>query len=144
MIFLLALGWLWAAPFSLLGALLALVTLSKPYAIRGPAVVCRMGPVMRWAFKTFAPRFNVAAVTWSCVIFTWHDLKDRDTLTGYDADRDRLTIRHELVHVRQAMIFGPLFPVLYLGSMLVAWAQGGRAYRDCWFERQAYREELLP
>lgn len=141
MILLSVLGHAWAAPFSLLGALVCLLTGSWPYTTRGPAVVCRAGPVIRWLFKVFAPRFNVAAYTWGAFITTFRDLEDRK-FSSPAMRVDRALVRHELAHVRQAMVFGPLFPFLYLLSMLVAAVQGKRAYADCWFEVAARRAEV--
>lgn len=141
MILLLALGWLWALPVTLLGALIALVTLSMPYTVRAPAVIFRAGPVLRWVFRKFAPNFQPAAMTYGGVMFTWFDLQDQ-ALRNFLRAEHRALVRHEMVHVKQAMIFGPLFPVLYLGSMLVAWVQGKQPYRECWFEAQAYRAEV--
>lgn len=152
---LLLLGWLWALPFSLLGGLVALLTLSKPYTTRGPAVVCRMSPLLLWFFPK---DFHVAAFTWGCFVFTRRELVDRDplhmhviryvsvtepTLVGWSpvAHADKRLVRHELEHVYQAMRWGPLFPFLYLGSMLVAKLQGKRSYADCWFEVQARKAE---
>lgn len=144
---LLVLGHLWAAPFSALGLLLALVTLSRPYTTRGPALVFRMGPVARWAFRTFAPGFNVAAYTWGACIFTRDDLTDRlSRQWGGKEDMrqgDARLVRHELEHVYQAMRWGPLFPFLYLASMAIAAARGQRAYADCYFERQARAAEVV-
>lgn len=135
----LVIGWLHALSFSLLGAVVALLTLSRPYTTRGPAIVFRAGPGLRWVFRTFAPGFNPAAFTWGACIFFWVELRDTEPFSR-EGVVSALIVKHELVHVRQAMVFGPLFPVLYLGSMLVAALQGKRAYRDCFFEAQAYRE----
>ena len=44
---------------------------------------------------------------------------------------------HELVHVRQAERWGPLFLPAYACASLAAWLAGGRAYEDNCFERQA-------
>jgi len=49
--------------------------------------------------------------------------------------------RHELVHVRQYEIWGPLFLPAYLIASLRARLSGGRAYRDNVFEDEAYTRE---
>jgi hypothetical protein len=49
-----------------------------------------------------------------------------------------LTRKHERVHVRQYERWGPLMLPIYLGSSLLCWLQGKRAYRDNIFEREAY------
>lgn len=45
---------------------------------------------------------------------------------------------HERVHVRQAELWGPLFPIAYAIASGVARARGGDAYRDNVFEREAF------
>lgn len=137
MILLNALGWFWAAPFSILGLLIGLLTGSLPYTTRGGAVICRMSKFLLWFFPK---DFHVAAFTWGWVIFTRRDLEDRKP--SMNGATDRRLVRHEMEHVRQAMRWGPLFPLLYLGSMAVAEAQGKRPYADCYFERAARRAEV--
>lgn len=44
---------------------------------------------------------------------------------------------HELVHVRQAERWGPFFLPAYVCASVSAWAEGGRAYIDNVFEREA-------
>ena len=141
MILLYPLGLIWALPFSLLGLFLALVTLSRPYTTRGPALVFRMGPVMRWAFDLVG--FPAAATTWGCCMFTRDFLIDR-LRPIYAAASDKRLVRHELEHVFQAMRWGPLFPFLYLGSMAVSYFQGKSPYRDSYFERKAREAEVRP
>lgn len=48
---------------------------------------------------------------------------------------------HECVHVRQAMRWGPLFPLLYLGSSALCWLRGQQPYWDNRFEREARAAE---
>lgn len=128
----------WFFGFTLLGLLIALLTWSRPYALRFPAVVFRMSPLLKWFFTKAG--FIPAAFTWGCAIFTWHDLQDGP----HDRFRAewRALVRHELEHAKQALRFGLAFPLLYLGSMLVAWIRGDRAYADCYFEKQANRAEV--
>jgi hypothetical protein len=47
---------------------------------------------------------------------------------------DDLTLEHELVHVRQYELWGPLFVPAYLIASLWAGMRGGSAYRDNTFE----------
>jgi hypothetical protein len=49
-------------------------------------------------------------------------------------------ILHELVHFKQARIFGVFLPLAYGVGALWALARGGHPYRDNWFEKNA-REE---
>jgi hypothetical protein len=44
---------------------------------------------------------------------------------------------HELVHVKQAQRWGVIFPLAYLACSVWARLNGGCAYQDNWFERQA-------
>ena len=46
---------------------------------------------------------------------------------------------HELVHVRQYERWGPLFPVLYIGSSLIQKLKGRDPYFANWFEQEARR-----
>ena len=39
-------------------------------------------------------------------------------------------IAHELEHTRQAFVFGPLMPVVYVIASAMALARGGHWYRD--------------
>lgn len=47
---------------------------------------------------------------------------------------DDETFEHELVHVRQYELWGPLFVPIYLIVSLWARTRGGNAYRDNRFE----------
>lgn len=47
---------------------------------------------------------------------------------------------HELVHVSQYELLGPLFLLAYPCSSLLAALRGGCPYRDNYFEIQAYRD----
>ncbi len=48
------------------------------------------------------------------------------------------TREHERVHVRQCERWGPLFLPAYGVASLVAWLRRGHAYRDNFFEREAF------
>lgn len=54
-----------------------------------------------------------------------------------DAAALERTLPHELVHVHQALQWGALFPLAYVLCSVWAWARGGCAYADNYFERQA-------
>jgi hypothetical protein len=47
------------------------------------------------------------------------------------------TLAHELVHVRQALQWGALFPLAYALCSAWQWSQGRCAYTDNYFEIQA-------
>jgi hypothetical protein len=44
---------------------------------------------------------------------------------------------HELEHVRQAQLWGCLFPLAYCACSIWAWLNKGSVYQDNYFERQA-------
>lgn len=139
---LLALGPIvWFFGFSLLAVLIpGLLTGSvRVYAIRGPVLVVRASKMLRkitQAFTGFTPR----CFTWQCVMFTWEDLQD--TKPGPWGAYDRATVRHELTHTKQALLFGLAWPLVYLGASAVAALQGKHWYRANYFELQAKRAEV--
>ena len=52
---------------------------------------------------------------------------------------NRTVIKHELIHVFQNQIFGPLFFPIYGIASLIAWLWPGKHYyRDNFLERWAY------
>lgn len=129
-----ALGALWALPLSL--PMLALALAARPFgarlAVRGPAVVVTCFP--------FGP---TGALALGQVVLSRLDGLDlrvpsyraraarRDGLDRpWRSERVHLG-RHELAHVRQSLVFGPLFPLLYLLC-------GGVSHRNP-FERAADR-----
>jgi hypothetical protein len=57
---------------------------------------------------------------------------------GRDVVLLELTRPHERVHVRQCERWGPFFLPAYGVGCLIAFARGGRMYRDNPFEREAY------
>ena len=110
---------MWASPWSLIGALLGLTFHSRRIyrgilLCEGAAWPRRLG----WRYR---------AITFGHVILC--------------VDRiDEATFRHELVHVRQYELWGPLFVPVYLAASLWARFRGGRAYMDNRFEIAARAE----
>jgi hypothetical protein len=109
-------SYVWAAPLSAAGLLLGAASATRPRrhegallftGVRGPT-----GRMLRWR--------GFAAATLGHVI-----------VAADDAPTARL-LRHELVHVRQAERWGPLFAPLYLAGLL------RYGYRRNPFERAAY------
>lgn len=109
------LGFLWATPLSLVGLLLAKLWGCK-----------RDGPV--WiSDKPFpGPWRGYVGITVGWVIM----LAPR---------HNAMTFEHELVHVKQCLVLGPLMPLAYAVAAVWAWAGGGHWYQDNAFERQARR-----
>lgn len=115
-------GYLWASPLSAAGLLLGAASGTRPRVhegallfagVRGPT-----GSMLRWR--------GFAAATLGHVI-----------VAAADQPTARL-LHHELVHVRQAERWGPLFAPLYLAALL------RYGYRRNPFERAAYDASRSP
>lgn len=122
------LGSIWAFPLTLAGFILARVTGSKYLRTEGGA---RLYVAGAWFQRAFFWRFNIAAFTWGQTIVVAGEFGIR-----WGAQ----TIRHELVHFRQAKRWGILLPFAYGIAALIAWANGGSPYADNYFEVQARKE----
>ncbi len=132
--------WLWALPLTLCGMCLwvgvrleQLIFKSKhakAYVITAqPAtVLIAHSPSLHWLLQhhPFGP---MDAMAIGCCVVA----RDAATLQG--------TLAHELVHVQQALHWGPLFPLAYAACSAWAFATGGCAYADNAFERQAQRAD---
>ena len=120
------LGYIWAAPNSLLGLSLGGIGLSG-----GGNVECHRGclefsgGMVTWLLRRGVR--NISAMTLGHTILGQHP----DALTRA---RD-----HEQVHVRQYERWGPLFLPAYLGWSLVLWLRGEDPYLQNPFEVEAYR-----
>jgi hypothetical protein len=118
--------YLWAAPTTAVGLVAGALTL----ATRGRCQVRRgalefHGGFARWMLE-HTP-ICAAAMTLGHVIIG----RDPGCL---DTCRD-----HEQAHVRQVERWGPFFLPAYFLASGWAWARGGHAYLDNWFERDARR-----
>ena len=82
-----------------------------------------LGPLLRRAI----PGFPIGAITLGHVVL------------GADARCLEESRGHERVHVAQYERWGMLFPILYVGSSVLALLSGGGAYADNAFEREAAR-----
>ena len=122
-----AFGYLWAAPYSVLGLILGVVgLLSGGHAQVRSGIVEFYGRFVTW-FVTHLPggQFVLA--------FTLGHTVLGQTAASLDIARE-----HELVHVRQYSRWGPFMGPAYLLSSLVLWCMGRDPYRDNPFEREAY------
>jgi hypothetical protein len=126
---------LWALPPSLPGLLLcfALRVSGRPQQAymsmyQGLPVFYAYGRTCRNLLGLY-PWIEVDAVTTGYVILA----KDEAAL--------QCCLAHELVHVRQAWRWGPLFPLLYIASSFWAWFRGQDPYVDNVFERAARAAE---
>ncbi len=120
------LGWVWALPVTLAGLLLVAFTDSSIEGVREAALVCRAGD---WFTRNFFKRFGMGACMWGCVLMI---RGDHQLTPG--------TLAHELVHFKQARIFGLFLPVAYGVGALWALARGKSAYRENPMEIWARRE----
>jgi hypothetical protein len=113
-----AFRYLWAAPFSLVGAFLSLF-FDRRYATGGVLVAegARWPRRLGWRYR---------AITLGHVVLCVDAL-------------DPATMEHELVHVRQFERWGPLFLVAYPTASVSAIARGRHHYRDNRFEIEARR-----
>jgi hypothetical protein len=128
--------WLWALPLTLCGLPLWLWMLwrarfyqeNRPPAqwnvAQAAIIFVAYGEPAAWLLKHH-PFGEMEAVAIGCCVF------------ARDAAALERTLPHELVHVRQALQWGVLFPLAY--GLCSAWAlaRGGCAYADNYFERQA-------
>lgn len=107
------LHYLWAAPWSLLGAILSL-SFRRRAIVRG--VLLAEGAAwprrLGWRYR---------AITFGHVVLSVDDL-------------DRGTLDHELAHVAQYERWGPLFVPAYLVASAAAALRGRHHYRDNRFE----------
>jgi hypothetical protein len=110
-------GYIWALPNTLIG--LALMLYYGSYGWRwhdGALWVQHKRIIPKWA----------AGQTWGWLVYG----------EGFTGGRFE---RHELAHVRQQLVLGPLFLLAYPLASVVARVRGGEWYRDNWFEQQARR-----
>lgn len=126
--------YLWAAPTTLIGlALGAGALLTGGYVRRRGGTLEFHGG---WLDKLLAATpAGATAMTVGHVILGRHQ-------EGLDRCR-----AHELIHVRQAELFGPLFIPAYFAASAWALLRGRHLYRDNWFEVDARRrcgEEAAP
>jgi hypothetical protein len=106
----------WAAPWSLVGLLLAPFFDRRSFS-RG-VLWCegaRWPRALGWRYR---------AITFGHVVLCVDRVDDRIR-------------KHELVHVRQYERLGPLFIPAYLGASAVAALRGGHPYKDNAFEASA-------
>ena len=111
--------YLWVAPASLVGLLLAV-----PWLLQGAKAARSGGALEIYSPRPLRGRFG--AITLGHVIL------------ASDARQMALLRAHEGVHVRQYERWGVLFFPLYLLSGCWQLMRGRRFYRDNYFEREAY------
>lgn len=123
---------LWAGPLTLFGLLLALPVWlrgGRLRILRGQAcALLADGPAADWLLQRH-PMGAMNAMAIGHVVVAARDGLSSRILT------------HELEHVRQAERWGPLFPLLYLGSSSWQWLRGRNLYWHNHFEVAARAAE---
>jgi hypothetical protein len=123
-------AYLWAAPNSLLGVIGGVVMLCLGAGLRLERGVAEFSGGWLGALACRAPApLRFSAMTLGHVIL------------GVSAAELAVAREHEHIHVRQYELWGPLFLPAYLASSAWQFAIGCRAYRDNFFEKQAYAAE---
>jgi hypothetical protein len=121
-----ALRYLWVSPVTVPAAVVAVLAGCTGSVLqwRG-GVLEAAGGRLATLLRVIYPPISIAAITLGHVVLA-QSLPDLES-----------TRAHERVHVRQYEQWGPFFPLLYLLASLVALIEGGDAYRDNRFEREA-------
>lgn len=118
-----ALGYLWAAPVSLLGCAIAGVAVATGGHSR---VVDGVLEVEGGVLAKLLPRVGVGMAPVAMTL--------GHVVVAVDADTLQRTRLHERVHVAQTERWGFLFPAAYLGASAIVALRGGDPYRDNPFE----------
>ena len=126
--------YLWAAPASAVGLLLACPALAL-----GAACISRHTGVLEITLLGGAGRARARPGRWPFAAITFgHVVVAR-------SPREQRRVRaHERVHVAQYERLGPLFLLAYPCESLFQWLRGGRPYLDNRFEREARRLSQHP
>ncbi len=124
-------GYCWAAPTTLIGAVCGTLTL-----LSGGRVQCVDGVLefyggfARWVLQRTP--VGARAMTLGHIVL------------GVDPRCLHRTRAHERAHVAQTERWGILFLPAYGLASLWAWLRGGHYYRDNWFERDAIAKAAGP
>jgi hypothetical protein len=126
------LAFVWAFPTTLLGLIMATLTLITGGTAKVvDGVLEASGGASTFYLRRVVGLFlpgGASAMTLGYVVI------------GRDAESLELTRPHERVHVRQCGRWGPFFVPAYFLASALALAMGRRPYRDNFFERQAFSE----
>jgi hypothetical protein len=109
---------LWALPGSLLGFLVGVVSDTSPIAEEDGVLHLRDNGGPGSPAGRFFRRFRFGAITLGEIVI----YRDSEAYQALKA--------HELRHVSQWRLLGPLFPLVYGAASLLALLQGGHGYRD--------------
>lgn len=126
-------GYLWAAPCSLAGLIVALAAVGLGAKVRlRDGTVQIVGGRLIAGISALPTRLRILAFTYGHVIFAVNEA----ALDAYRA--------HELVHVRQYERWGLFFPPAYIASSLLQRLKGRDPYFANRFEREAREAETPP
>jgi hypothetical protein len=121
------LGWVWAAPITLVGLLFATVIRASSGQLQHHGNAWEAtGGCAPWLLWLMNPWLLIEAITFGHVIIA------RDAMTA------RRVRAHEQVHVCQYERWGVLFPIAYLAASVMAILRGECPYRGNRFEREAF------
>lgn len=131
-----SLQWLWALPLTLLGLPLWL------WMLCNARFLVRNRPVAQVNIAQTAPIFIAYGhpANW---LLAHHPFGEMDAMAigccvfARDAQALQRTLAHELVHVRQALQWGALFPLAYGLCSMWACMHGRCPYANNYFEMQA-------
>ncbi|MCR9201750.1 MAG: hypothetical protein NXI04_24150 [Planctomycetaceae bacterium] len=124
------LAFLWALPYTLVGVSIGVMGLcTRGHVRRRGRVLEFYGGGTKWFVNRLPDGQFVLALTLGHTIIG-------QTEASLDVAR-----KHELVHVRQYEVWGPLMGPAYLLASVWMWVAGRDPYTDNPFERQAYEAE---
>ena len=121
--------WIWASPWSCFGLGVGLLGLLSGGGVQRVGRTLEFhGGFVVW-FLSYAPLIKHAnAVTFG------------HTILGRTPEILAEVRSHEMIHVKQYELWGPLFVPAYLGWWFVLWLQGKHPYFDNPFEVEAFRD----
>jgi len=122
--------YLWAAPATALGLLVAAVA----YLTGGSAGIVQGAVEVHGGFATWLLRHGLPLIGSGAAMTLGH------VILGRDADCLEQSRKHEHVHVRQYERWGPFFLPIYVSASVILWLRGRDPYRDNPFEREAYEQ----
>lgn len=134
--------WLWALPLTLLGLCIWVVVYFERHIFDRKSAVTQVKPAQ--VAIVFIAYSNT--IKW---LLVRHPLGCMDAITigccvlACDAAALERTWTHECVHVRQALQWGPLFPLAYAASSAWAGLHGRCVYAGNYFEQQACLEDSM-
>lgn len=120
-----AIGYIWALPLTLAGALVSLFSLSGVVRFEGGAALVAARSWLYWLML----KLRMRAFCWGGVVVS----REAPFLTNEEI------VSHELRHFQQARWMGVFLPVVYVACSVIAWAEGGQLYQDNALEIDARR-----